>query len=1689
MIPICPALSLPAVRKDFNDLLKRLDGKPVEAGDIKERDGYLASLSPEEQKAYFRAHALWSQHGADSEKIGAYLDAFDGAMKKLKFVPQQKTQTKTKPPLEASAATGTASGPMLSDVGEKIGGARKDRWKERGLALSDLEGMTGGEESRYVSKANIWKPDYADMIARGTTPEAAAAIKLIYDQIASKPRSDTPEGRRRYLTTMTHAKETLSAVKTLENARAIAVKIRERIGWAANWKDEETRALLFSVYKGRTDPFHLGYEAARRVARMVSEGFPNIEPWQRRFDVKESTDGFAVTPRGKYRAVDDERFVSKEQAIAHAKVAYETSKAAAAAGELPSRPYLEEIKRTGRDIRAGRNMTGEDFLKDFGFRGIEFGNWAASDERQGLVNYAYEALHDLADTLEIPPTALSLDGQLGLAFGARGGGWASAHYEPSKLVINLTKLRGAGSLAHEWAHALDHYLGELDRPDAYKGAGRYLSGGRGAPSMTQGPKTALRPALARAFDGVMQAMFKRKIDKAEAVRAQELAIEKSEALIARQRAEIERVKDNEGPEYRRFIKQSSDWVAEREQVLAIQKQKLVGLREEPEPDAGYGSVGSSYSQEASKLSGKSSEGYWQRPTEMFARAFESYVFDRLKTEGIQSDYLVHGVEPERYADETYKGNPYPAGTERDAINAAIGKLVSTLEVKETGRGTALGAIDPELLGAPQAAKAIHEVADTIRSAHDDFRRAFNPAARGGTARPTSLMVRQRAAEQQRSLDQVEETTKKLRKAFASMPEEDRWKFIDDEERRQPQATADLDVAANLFRDVMDDDRNQVRSLGTGKLQQFNETYMPRYWEKTRRQTPSTLSGRARAPLEGAKAFTKKRSYEFFMDGLNAGETPLSDNPVDFLLWKHAEMQKYIKAHENLNELKDNGVAIFARTQGAAPAGWETPKDNLFAVWGRSRQGELVMRGHYYLPEEAVKIFDNYISKGLSDKQWFRAYRSASNLINQFQLGLSFFHGGFVSLDAVISNNALAIYQAGHRDIGKAALTAMKSPLAPFFYLREGRRMRQEWLVPGTHPELAPIVDAWVAGGGRSKMDDFYRTHISRKAMDAFRSGTLPGFLGGVLRLPFAAVEQAARPMMEWMVPNMKAGAVAKMAEYELQRLGPNATQDEIRDAMAKVVDSADNRMGQMIYDNLFFNKMAKDLGMATVRSLGWNLGDLREFGGGAVDTATQVGRIGGAGVRGGARLLGAGQPPIEMGEEPSGVWSMKNPEVTHRMAYLIALPVTVGILGGILTWLMTGNKPTELRDYYYPKTGNLDENGDPERVSLPSYMKDIMPVFLARGLKNKAKTLSTMAVNKLHPMIGMIWQMLSNKDYYGTEIRNEDDPLIQQAKDIAKYIAKDIEPFGLRNIQKERERGASWKKSLLPEIGITPAPKTINQTAAQQLIAEIQERQRPKGTRTKAEAEKYKLEAEISRGLRKGDQAAETKLVDAVKSGVLSRQQAKILSDHATAPRGLAGFKQLGIGDALDVWDAATPQERERWRPALSDKAPMLETLPESQRETIENRFDKALGGTEDTGAVERLKKFRESDSYKTLDPGERREVLLDTVRRLRQRPDETQPETDLHLRVKAEEVSARDALEQRPDFASLTKDQKRTAHYLVSLSFSHYQLSTSQRKLPEAQRSELIQMKQRTLEEALKTGLIERTIEQSLLRAKRKAA
>jgi protein-L-isoaspartate O-methyltransferase len=107
----------------------------------------------------------------------------------------------------------------------------------------------------------------------------------------------------------------------------------------------------------------------------------------------------------------------------------------------------------------------------FNLRDVQSGNWVLRDVASAKFHteQCAGAFADLADLLGAEDAQVSLNGRLAMAFGARGHGakgWADgaarAHYEPVQRVINLTKMGGGGSLAHEWFHALDNMAKEAE---------------------------------------------------------------------------------------------------------------------------------------------------------------------------------------------------------------------------------------------------------------------------------------------------------------------------------------------------------------------------------------------------------------------------------------------------------------------------------------------------------------------------------------------------------------------------------------------------------------------------------------------------------------------------------------------------------------------------------------------------------------------------------------------------------------------------------------------------------------------------------------------------------------------------------------------------------------------------------------------------------------------------------------------------------------------------------------------------------------------------------------------------------------------------------------------------------------------------------------------------------------------------
>lgn len=302
----------------------------------------------------------------------------------------------------------------------------------------------------------------------------------------------------------------------------------------------------------------------------------------------------ALTPEGNeynYSYIDEHRAELQAAAERMASEMKDNAKSGENKKWKPEMNLGNMRDRVGMDYREGRSVSAKELMDKFGFRGIEFGNYVTQKERQQYLNECYDAFLDMADILGISPKAISIDGKLALAVGARGTGKAIAHYEPSKHVINLTKVKSAGTLAHEWWHAMDFHFGRKSSP---------------APSTDYRYDEDTRVEVRKSIESLMGKI------------------------------------------------QDSDY---------YKRSRLLDNR----------------------IGGKD---YYSTNTELAARAFQDYITKRLIDKGQINDFLSHYTLAGDWNGEmeTY---PYPIESEADWIRASFDNLFSIIEEKEIDGNTVL----------------------------------------------------------------------------------------------------------------------------------------------------------------------------------------------------------------------------------------------------------------------------------------------------------------------------------------------------------------------------------------------------------------------------------------------------------------------------------------------------------------------------------------------------------------------------------------------------------------------------------------------------------------------------------------------------------------------------------------------------------------------------------------------------------------------------------------------------------------------------------------------------------------------------------------------------------------------------------------------------------------------------------------
>ncbi|ENQ2143407.1 hypothetical protein ACEONH_002672 [Salmonella enterica] len=448
------------------------------------------------------------------------------------------------------------SGEKIGDFGEVIHGAAKHRRAALAEALNTDKTI---EDYHTQPLSRLFpEPDYEKMAAEGTDNRTLAMLALLRNMIPAKPRvphrlnrwakqvddvRDTAgqlldgslpadkfidrirQERGSYYSEMVKTWEMLHRLPPARMKQAAGYRVKSHAYSMVNGKEYNPPKVVHTLEneKGRSV---LNAEDLNDLYKKAKAYFEQQSALPKSADSKTKLDIYQNRRTGEVFIAYGKNKTSLQggfKTVAEARDYVKNNRAELLEKLNALREQSREEQRnasnrdrTGPDRREG-NVTPEKFSDAFGFRGVQFGNYVEGPRRQSDLNRAYDSLMDMADVLKVPAKALSLNGRLGLAFGARGKGGknaAAAHYEPGQVAINLTKGHGAGSLAHEWFHALDNYFGQYDaaREGEITSGDKFMtSNNKRWPQWNDKEKEYLHPVRQEVYDafkGVVNAVHK-----------------------------------------------------------------------------------------------------------------------------------------------------------------------------------------------------------------------------------------------------------------------------------------------------------------------------------------------------------------------------------------------------------------------------------------------------------------------------------------------------------------------------------------------------------------------------------------------------------------------------------------------------------------------------------------------------------------------------------------------------------------------------------------------------------------------------------------------------------------------------------------------------------------------------------------------------------------------------------------------------------------------------------------------------------------------------------------------------------------------------------------------------------------------------------------------------------------------------
>jgi hypothetical protein len=339
---------------------------------------------------------------------------------------------------------------------------------------------------------------------------------------------------------------------------------------------------------------------------------------------------------------------------------------------------LTYIKRTGgyNTSMVDNAETAKEFILNiFGFGGFTGGTTLTDVDAQNHIRYFAGAMSDLGDILNLDIKYLNQRGNLLYALGSYGGQRTLAFFRgsPEENLISFTKTRGDGTVCHEYGHYLDFLMGGFTRKlsssfdyrlNSYTGK-NYLS----RPSYYS--ENSVTGAMYNLMKFIVEGYgvdVEQKVNLIVPEQYKDFSTSPDLKRIFSQAADVDVAISMLQDRYRQYKRYSS--LKPRDMAIYYTILSHYGHKEYEVP---FNISGTQFYAASKGLDATRSKPYWGTPVELFARAFETYVFDKLEKAGRVNNYLVSGWFSE------FPDNVYPSGQEREALFGYFEKLIEALK--------------------------------------------------------------------------------------------------------------------------------------------------------------------------------------------------------------------------------------------------------------------------------------------------------------------------------------------------------------------------------------------------------------------------------------------------------------------------------------------------------------------------------------------------------------------------------------------------------------------------------------------------------------------------------------------------------------------------------------------------------------------------------------------------------------------------------------------------------------------------------------------------------------------------------------------------------------------------------------------------------------------------------------------------